>query len=175
MEEKINNQKIFYYVPPIVAKLIIDSDLTDSDVFFNNSDKNNNININTNKITSKTQNNSPSKNSKPKKNINKLLLRHDSQFIKPNIFPISNILDNSLVMLIRLKGFEKLIYSFMIDDKKNQKERLYSEYVSLILSRIILKISGILSENGGEIVKYNDFEIIVMWNFSAVPINKLLK
>ena len=175
MEEKINNQKIFYYVPPIVAKLIIDSDLTDSDVFFNNSGKNNNININTNKITSKTQNNSPSKNSKPKKNINKLLLRHDSQFIKPNIFPISNILDNSLVMLIRLKGFEKLIYSFMMDDKKNQKERLYSEYVSLILSRIILKISGILSENGGEIVKYNDFEILVMWNFSAVPINKLLK
>ena len=63
MEEKINNQKIFYYVPPIVAKLIIDSDLTDSDVFFNNSGKNNNININKNKITSKTQNNSP----KPKK------------------------------------------------------------------------------------------------------------
>ena len=36
MEEKINNQKIFFYVPPIVAKLIIDSDLKDSDVFFNN-------------------------------------------------------------------------------------------------------------------------------------------
>ena len=35
MEEKINNQKIFSYVPPTVAKLIIDSNLKDSDVFFN--------------------------------------------------------------------------------------------------------------------------------------------
>ena len=33
MEEKINNQKIFSYVPSLVAKLILDSFLQDKDIF----------------------------------------------------------------------------------------------------------------------------------------------
>ena len=178
MEEKINNQKIFFYVPPTVAKIIIDSNLKDSDVFFNNTNNNkddkNNITIQT------LANNSPSnknslKKSKTKKNIEKSLLRHDSQFIKPNIFPISHILDHSLVMYIRLKGFEKLIRSLIIEDKDNKNEKLYSEYISIVVSQLILKISGILSENGGEIIKYNDFEILALWNFSNAPVNKILK
>ena len=45
MEEKINNQKIFSYVPPLVAKLILDSKLKDSDVFFNDNQNNDNIYI----------------------------------------------------------------------------------------------------------------------------------
>ena len=177
MEEKINNQKIFFYVPPTVAKLIIDSDLKDSDVFFNNT--NNNKNGSSNIIIQTLASNSP-RNKTPfkklkSKKFNKYPFRHDSEFIKPNIFPISHILDHSLVMFIRLKGFERLIHSLIIDDKENKKEKLYSEYISIVLSRLILKISGILSENGGEIIKYNDFEILVIWNFSNAPINKVLK
>ena len=42
MEEKINNQKIFRFVPPTVAKLIISSDLHDSDVFFKSSQEDKN-------------------------------------------------------------------------------------------------------------------------------------
>ena len=177
MEEKINNQKIFFYVPPTVAKLIIDSDLKDSDVFFNNT--NNNKNGSSNIIIQTLASNSP-RNKTPLKKLkskkfNKYPFRHDSEFIKPNIFPISHILDHSLIMFIRLKGFERLIHSLIIDDKENKKEKLYSEYISIVLSRLILKISGILSENGGEIIKYNDFEILVIWNFSNAPINKVLK
>ncbi len=66
-------------------------------------------------------------------------------------------------MTIKLKGFEKIISSLIIKDPKNQKEKLYSEYLSLITPRILLQISGILAENGGEILKYSDYEFIVFW------------
>ena len=78
-------------------------------------------------------------------------------------------------MIIRLKGFEKLISSLIIKDKENKKEKLYGEYLSILISRLLLKISGVLSENGGEIIKYNDFEMLVIWNFSTAPQNKVLK
>ena len=157
MEEKINNQKIFSYVPPLVAKLILDSELKDSDIFFNN---NNNDNTQKEKLRKKTS-----------KNINIL----DSEYIKPNIFPISNPLPYSLIMRIQLKGFEKLISKLIIKDQDNKKEKLYSEYLSIVIPRLLLKISGILAENGGEILKYNDFEFIILWNFSDAPENKVLK
>ena len=177
MEEKINNQKIFFYVPPIVAKLIIDSDLKDSDVFFNNSNNNNIQNNSPNQTltNSSSKKKSPIKKVKSKKFIAGSTFRRDSGFVKPNVFPISHIIEYSLAMFIRFKGFERLIHSLIIKDKENKKEKLNSEYISMIISRLILKISGILSENGGEIVKYNDFEILVLWNFSNAPINKILK
>ena len=34
MEEKINNKRIFSYVPSIIAKIILESELKDEDVFF---------------------------------------------------------------------------------------------------------------------------------------------
>ena len=37
MEEKINNKRIFRYIPSIIAKMILELDLNDEDVFFNNS------------------------------------------------------------------------------------------------------------------------------------------
>ena len=37
MEEKINNKRIFLYIPSIIAKMILELDLNDEDVFFNNS------------------------------------------------------------------------------------------------------------------------------------------
>ena len=40
MEEKINNKRIFRYIPSIIAKMILELDLNDEDVFFNNSLKN---------------------------------------------------------------------------------------------------------------------------------------
>ena len=177
MEEKINNQKIFFYVPPIVAKLIIDSDLKDSDVFFNNSNNNNTQNNSPNQTLTNgsSKKKSPIKKVKSKKFIIGSTLRRDSGFVKPNVFPISHVIEYSLAMFIRFKGFERLIHSLIIKDKENKKEKLNSEYISMIISRLILKISGILSENGGEIVKYNDFEILVLWNFSNAPLNKILK
>jgi hypothetical protein len=42
MEEKINNQKIFSYVPSLIARLILDSNLKDKDIFSDGSDTNNN-------------------------------------------------------------------------------------------------------------------------------------
>ena len=34
MEEKINNKRIFSYVPSLIAKIILESELRDEDVFF---------------------------------------------------------------------------------------------------------------------------------------------
>ena len=34
MEEKINNKRIFSYVPSLIAKIILDKNIKDEDVFF---------------------------------------------------------------------------------------------------------------------------------------------
>ena len=41
MEEKINNQKIFNYVPSLIARLILNSNLQDKDIFSDNLNQNN--------------------------------------------------------------------------------------------------------------------------------------
>ena len=172
MEEKINNQKIFSYVPSLVARLILDSKLKDSDVFFNDNQNNDNKENNDMKESIKK---SIKRKKLKNKNIKKSLDKIDSEFIKPNVFPITNPLPYSLIMRIQLKGFEKLISKLIIKDQENKKEKLYSEYLSIVIPRLLLKISGILAENGGEILKYNDFEFTIVWNFSEAPENKILK
>ena len=49
-------------------------------------------------------------------------------------------------MNIKLNGFYKLMSTLVIKDPKNQKEKLISEYLSIITPRILLKISGIIAE-----------------------------
>ena len=175
MEEKINNQKIFSYVPPLVARLILDSKLKDSDVFFNDNQNNDNKKNNDMKESIKKEKNNIKRKKLKNKNVKKSLDKIDSEFIKPNVFPITNPLPYSLIMCIQLKGFEKLISKLIIKDQENKKEKLYSEYLSIVIPRLLLKISGILTENGGEILKYNDFEFTIVWNFSEAPENKILK
>ena len=51
MEEKINNQKIFSYVPSLIARLILNSNLQDKDIFSDNS--NSKLNPLTNSIAGK--------------------------------------------------------------------------------------------------------------------------
>ena len=48
-------------------------------------------------------------------------------------------------MIIKLGGFMKLISTLVLKDKKNQKEKLISEYLSIITPRILLKISIMIS------------------------------
>ena len=139
MEEKINNQKIFSYLPSLLINIILENPLKDKDIFFNIKHKSN-------------YSNSYS-------NYNKKL----NQFINPNIFPIETILPSSLIMNIKLNGFYKLMSTLIIKDPKNQKEKLISEYMSIIIPRILMKISGIIAENGGEIIKYNDYELTAVW------------
>ena len=143
MEEKINtNQKIFNYIPSLIMKLILDNPLKDKDVFCD-SCKNKSY-----------QNHFFNNNNSTKSN---------SLFVFPDVYPIINELPSSLIMIIKLGGFKKLISTLVLKDQKNQKEKLISEYLSIITPRILLKVSAIIGENGGEIVKYNDFELIVLW------------
>ena len=148
MEEKINNQKIFSYLPSLLINLILENPLKDKDIFFNIQKKSN-------------YSNSSSKYNKNATPVNSI-------FINPNVFPIETILPSSLIMNVKLKGFYKLMSTLIIKDPKNQKEKLISEYMSIITPRILLKISGIIAENGGEIVKYNDFELTAIWINSDV-------
>ena len=157
MEQKINNQKIFRYVPSLIARLILDSNLQDKDIF------------------SEGRNEEPS-------NIRYPLKRKPSKikstflttsFINTNIYPISHRIENTLVMNIRLKGFQKLISTLSIKDPKDQKEKIVSEYLSIITPKILLKISKIISNYGGEIIKYNDYEFTTIWNFK--PKKRLLR
>ena len=93
MEEKINNQKIFKFIPSLIMKLIADNPLKDKDVFNESSN---------NKKT--TLNN----------NIN---VKEISSFINPGIFPIINELPSSLIMVIKLGGFYKLISTLVLKDQ----------------------------------------------------------
>ena len=151
MEEKINNQKIFNYIPSLLVKLILDNPLKDKDVFCDsNKNKSNQHHFMNNNNNAKS----------------------NSLFVYPDIYPIINELPSTVIMIIKLGGFMKLISTLVLKDKKNQKEQLISEYLSIITPRILLKISAIIVENGGEIVKYNDFELIVVWINNNIKTSK---
>ena len=93
MEEKINNQKIFSYVPSLVARLILNSSLQDKDIFADGSNK------------TEDRKNTMIKGKQIKGKATFLT----SLFINPSIYPITNDLPNTIVMNIRLKGFQRLI------------------------------------------------------------------
>ena len=104
MEEKINtNQKIFNYIPSLIMKLILDNPLKDKDVFCDSS-KNKSY-----------QNQFFNNNNSIKSN---------SLFVFPDVYPIINELPSSLIMIIKLGGFKKLISTLVLKDQKNQKEKL---------------------------------------------------
>ena len=155
MEEKINNQKIFRYVPSLIAQLIIKSKIQDRDIFSDGKKE-------------EQLNNSVIPNSSKGKST-----FLTTTFINTNIYPISYLISNTFVMNIRLKGFQKLISTLSIKDPKDQKEKMISEYLSIITPKILLKISKIISNNGGEIIKYNDYEFTTIWNF--IPRKEILR
>ena len=155
MEEKINNQKIFRYVPSLIAQLIIKSKIQDRDIFSDGKKE-------------EQLNNSVIPNSSKGKST-----FLTTTFINTNIYPISYLIPNTFVMNIRLKGFQKLISTLSIKDPKDQKEKMISEYLSIITPKILLKISKIISNNGGEIIKYNDYEFTTIWNF--IPRKEILR
>ena len=151
MEEKINNQKIFSYIPSLIARLILNSNLQDKDIFTSNSNQNQHNRHHRVSVKSKK--------GKGKSTFLTSLLNN------PSIYPINHYLPNTIVMNIRLKGFQKLISTLSIKDPKNQIEKMISEYLSIITPNFLLKISQIISNNGGEIIKYNDYEFTTIWNF----------
>ena len=126
MEEKINNQKIFSYVPSLIARLILNSSLQDKDIFSDNS--NSKLNPLTNSIAGKQN-----------KGKSTFLT---SLFINPSIYPINNDLPNTIVMNIRLKGFQRLITTLSLKDPKDQMEKITSEYLSIITPKFLEKISS---------------------------------
>ena len=150
MEEKINNQKIFSYVPSLIARLILNSSLQDKDIFSDNSNQNEN----------------PLNDSIQEKQIKGKSTFLTSLFINPSIYPITNYLPNTIVMNIRLKGFQRLITTLSLKDPKDQIQKIISEYLSIITPKFLLQITDIISRNGGEIIKYNDYEFTTIWNFS---------
>ena len=150
MEEKINNKKIFSYIPSLVARLIINSSLQDKDIFSDT----------TNLKSDKTEDSICGTQSKGRSTF------LTSFFINPSIYPINHYLSNTIVMNIRLKGFQKLISTLSVKDPNDQREKMISEYLSIITPRVLLEISKIISNNGGEIIKYNDYEFTTIWNFT---------
>ena len=150
MEEKINNQKIFSYVPSLIARLILNSSLQDKDIFSDNSNQNEN----------------PLNDTIQEKQIKGKSTFLTSLFINPSIYPITNYLPNTIVMNIRLKGFQRLITTLSLKDPKDQIQKIISEYLSIITPKFLLQITDIISRNGGEIIKYNDYEFTTIWNFS---------
>ena len=160
MEEKINNKRIFRYIPSMIAKMILELDIKDEDVFFNRSKRKFFSNI--------TRANS---------NVNKLkniIERQSSIQTNEEIFPMEYPLTHSIIMSVRLKGFEDLILALGFKDNKKKNEKLNCEYIPILFSKILLQISSILSENGGEILKCEDFEFVAVWDFSNFEDIRLL-
>ena len=158
MEEKINNKKIFSYIPSLVARLIINSSLQDKDIFSDN-------------LNLKPEKEEDSICGTQSKGRSTFLT---SFFINPSIYPINHYLSNTIVMNIRLKGFQKLISTLSVKDPNDQREKMISEYLSIITPKLLLEISKIISNNGGEIIKYNDYEFTTIWNFTPKK-NKLIR
>ena len=152
MEEKINNKRIFSYVPSIIAKIILESELKDEDVFFNNN-KSNKKSLSSMSPTSKHK---------------QIFDRHSSVQTNPEVFPLEYPLDHSIIMSVKLKGFQELILNLGINDPKRQKEKLNCEYLPILITKILLQISSIITENGGEIIKFTDFEFFAIWDFSNI-------
>lgn len=90
MEEKINNQKIFRYVPSLIARLIINSNLQDKDIFFDEK-------IDQSKLLRYSI--------IPKSKGRCTFLAMTSN-INTNLYPITHFIENTLVMNIRLKVFK---------------------------------------------------------------------
>ena len=130
MEEKINNQKIFSYIPSLVARLILQSTLQDKDIFADNQNY-------------KNQAEEGSVCGIQSKGRSTFLT---SLFINPSIYPINHYLPNTIVMNIRLKGFQKLISTLSIKDPKDQIEKMTSEYLSIITPKHLLKIWEIIMQ-----------------------------
>ena len=160
MEEKINNKRIFRYIPSIIAKMILELDIRDEDIFFKKSEKKFFSNL------SRSNSNSI---------ILKKIIQHQSSIqTNEEVFPMEYPLSHSIIMSVRLKGFQDLILSLGLKDKKKKNEKLNCEYIPILFSKILLQISSILSENGGEILKCEDFEFVAIWNFSNIENIKLL-
>ena len=160
MEEKINNKRIFSYVPSLIARIILESELKDEDVFFNNR-KNNRRN--TLLISSSKQN----------RKYSRVFDMHSSVQTNPEIFPLEYPLSHSIIMSVKLKGFQELILTLGVNDPKKQKVKLNCEYLPILTSKILLQITSIITENGGEIVKLDDFEFYAIWDFSDIDIRFL--
>ena len=156
MEEKINNKRIFSYVPSIIAKIILESELNDEDVFFNNANKSNKKRL--------------SASMSPTSKHKQIFDRHSSVQTNPDVFPLEYPLDHSIIMSVKLKGFQELILNLGINDPKRQKEKLNCEYLPILVSKMLLQISSIITENGGEILKLSDFEFYAIWDFSNIDI-----
>ena len=155
MEEKINNKRIFSYVPSIIAKIILESELKDEDVFFNNNNKSKKARLSSMSPTSKHK---------------QIFDRHSSVQTNPEVFPLEYPLDHSIIMSVKLKGFQELILNLGINDPKRQKEKLNCEYLPILITKMLLQISSIITENGGEILKFTDFEFFAIWDFSNIDI-----
>ena len=154
MEEKINNKRIFRYIPSIIAKMILASDLKDEDIFFSKNKK--------------KSSNSPSYKNSNSYIFKKMIEHQTSIQTNDEIFPVEYPLSHSIIMSVKLKGFQDLIISLNLKDKKGKKEKLNCEYIPILFSKIMLQISAILSENGGEILKCEDFEFVAVWDFSNI-------
>ena len=152
MEEKINNKRIFRYIPSMIAKMILELDLRDEDVFFKNTKR---------RIFPKL-----SRSSGNPHNLKNIIEHQSSIQANDEIFPMEYPLSHSIIMSVRLKGFDDLILSLGYKDKKKKNEKLNCEYIPILFSKILLQISSILSENGGEILKCEDFEFVAVWDFS---------
>jgi len=100
MKEKINNQKILSYIPSIIIKIILESSITDKDVFCDNID------------ASKTVTSS-----KSIININNKFSKYYSIHINQGVFPMETVLQSSLVMSIKLMCFQKLISTLIRPQK----------------------------------------------------------
>ena len=107
MEEKINNKRIFRYIPSIIAKMILELDLNDEDVFFNNSLKK--------YFSSKTQ---LKTNIKSHHNLKNIIEYQSSIQTNEEVFPVEYPLSHSIIMSVKLKGFQDSILSMYLKDKK---------------------------------------------------------
>ena len=83
-----------------------------------------------------------------------------------NIFPYKKIYKNTIILKIKIHGIISLSSLLETTDTKRQKEKIQSEFLSNIISKLLNQISKIINKKGGEIINFSDNIITIIYDIS---------
>ena len=83
-----------------------------------------------------------------------------------NIFPLKKTFKNTIILKIKIHGLISLSSLLKISDTKRQKDKIQSEFLSNIISKLLNQISKIINKKGGEIINFSDNIITIIYDIS---------
>ena len=103
-----------------------------------------------------------------KENNNIFISENESKNIiqNINIYPLIKTYKNTIILKIKIHGLISLSSLLKINDTKKQKEKIQTEFLSTIISKLLNQISKIINKKGGEIINFSDNIITIIYDIS---------